>query len=147
MNILDEINQAGLSLTLEGNLIKVSNPDCLTDDLRNLIRNNKPEIVSQLSKSKSAQSNELVKDIQEQIEERAAIMEYDGGLSRHDAEQAAAAAIKVYCYRVTDKPNTELTVIMPNTSLLDAHESLTLRFGDKLLSVYESTHCLGLRHA
>jgi len=82
---------------------------------------------------------ELIETIREQIEERAAIMEYDGGLSRHDAEQEATKAIRVYCYRTKEKPDSELVAIMPNTSLAEAHESLSLRYGDKLLAVYENT--------
>jgi len=77
-------------------------------------------------------------NIIEHFEERAAIMEFDGGLSRTEAEQAAAKAIRVYCYRVKDKPNTELTVLMPNTELDEAYQNLKLKYGDRLLTVYES---------
>ena len=90
---------------------------------------------------------ELIENIREQIEERAAIMEYDGGLSRHDAERAAVKAIRVFCYRVREKPDSELVAIMPNTSLAEAHESLSLRYGDKLLAVYENTPNLAGIHA
>ena len=82
---------------------------------------------------------ELTENIREQIEERAAIMEFNGGLSRTDAEQAAVNAIRVYCYRTKEKPDSELVAIMPNTSLAEAHESLSLRYGDRLLAVYENT--------
>lgn len=133
MNVLSEINQAGLQISLAGEQIKIANPKKLTDGLRSLIRNNKQEIIRQLSAAQHQQ------DIRECIEERAAIMEFDGGLSRKDAERAAAAAIRVYCYRVKDKPNSELVVIMPNTELDEAYASLRLRFGDRLLTVYEST--------
>ncbi|MDD5319145.1 MAG: hypothetical protein PHD43_00765 [Methylococcales bacterium] len=75
--------------------------------------------------------------IREYVEERAAIMEFDGGLSRKEAEQAAAKAIRVYCYRVKDKPISELTVIMPNTELDEAYQKLKLKYGDRLLTVYE----------
>ena len=68
-------------------------------------------------------------NIQEQIEERVAIMEYDGGLSRKDVEREAAAAIRVYCYRVKEKPGSELVAIMPNTKLDEAYECLRLKFG------------------
>ena len=142
MDILSEIIQAGLSITLVGEQIKVSNPSCLTDELRNLIRSNKQAIVAQLSRTKTAQFNELLQDIRGQIEERAAIMEFDGGLSRHDAEQAATSAIRVYCYRVSDKPDRELTVIMPNTELDEAVEKLKVKYGDRLLDVYTSPYCM-----
>ncbi|MGZ8955598.1 MAG: hypothetical protein ACXW0Q_13065 [Methylovulum sp.] len=76
-------------------------------------------------------------NIREYLEERAAIMEYDGGLSRKDAEQAAATAIRIYCYRVKDKPGAELAVLMPNTELDQAYQNLKLKYGGRLLTVYE----------
>ena len=69
-------------------------------------------------------------------------MEYDDGLSRHDAELAATKAIRVYCYRMTDKPKTELTVIMPNTELDEAIEKMKYKFGGSLLLVYPSPYCM-----
>ena len=62
-------------------------------------------------------------------------MEFDGGLQRADADVAAAKSMRVYCYRVTDKPNSELTVIMPNTELIEAEVKLREKYGDRLLSV------------
>lgn len=79
-------------------------------------------------------------NIREYLAERAAIMEFDGGLSRKNAEQAAATAIRVYCYRVKDKPGAELTVLMSNTELDEAYQNLKLKYGDRLLTVYESQH-------
>ncbi len=137
MDALKEIKQAGLIISLAGDQLKVDNAERLTDRLRSLIRTNKPALVSQLSKTNAAKANELQNDIREQIEERAAIMEFDGGLSRKEAEQAATAAIRVYCFRVKEKPNSELVVIMPNTELDEARKSLMLRYGERLLAVYE----------
>jgi len=137
MDALKEIKQAGLIISLAGDQLKVDNAERLTDRLRSLIRTNKPALVSQLSRTNAAKANELQNDIREQIEERAAIMEFDGGLSRKEAEQAATAAIRVYCFRVKEKPNSELVVIMPNTELDEARKSLMLRYGERLLAVYE----------
>lgn len=137
MDALKEIKQAGLIISLAGDQLKVDNAERLTDRLRSLIRTNKPALVKQLSKTNAAKANELQNDIREQIEERAAIMEFDGGLSRKEAEQAATAAIRVYCFRVKEKPNSELVVIMPNTELDEARKSLMLRYGERLLAVYE----------
>ncbi len=94
--------------------------------------------------SENTAHREFIENIREHIEERAAIMEYDGGLSRHDADQEGTRAIRVYRYRVTDNPKSELTAIMPNTSLSEAQESLKLKFGSRLLAVYESTPNLGV---
>lgn len=137
MDALKEIKQAGLIISLAGDQLKVDNAERLTDRLRSSIRTNKPALVSQLSKTNAAKANELQNDIREQIEERAAIMEFDGGLSRKEAEQAATASIRVYCFRVKEKPNSELVVIMPNAELDEARKSLMLRYGERLLAVYE----------
>ncbi len=92
--------------------------------------------------SKNTTHRELIENIREQIEERAAIMEYDGGLTRNDAEQAATKAIRVYCYRVTDKPKSELVAIMPNTELEEATENLKNKYGERLIDVYPSPYCM-----
>ncbi|GEM_PF-4388521 len=54
MSILNELRKAGLQLSLEGEQIKIENAEHLTDQLRNLIRNHKCEIVSELSKPSNA---------------------------------------------------------------------------------------------
>lgn len=137
MDALSKIQAAGFVVALVGDRLDVTpTRTALTESQRDYIKEHRADIVSQLSKTKTAQSNELLQDIREQIEERAAIMEYDGGLPRHDAEQAATRAIRVYCYRTTEKPEAELTVIMPNTELDEATANLKNRLGDKLLSVY-----------
>ena len=41
-------------------------------------------------------------------------------------------------YRVKEKPDSELVAIMPGASLAEAHESLSLRYGDKLIAVYQA---------
>ncbi|MDO9048990.1 MAG: hypothetical protein Q7U66_14820 [Methylobacter sp.] len=136
MNILSEIEAAGLVVSLAGDRLEISNPSRLTAELKNLMIANKQEIIKQLS------GTQLQQDIREQIEERAAIMEYDGGLTRRDAEAAATAAIRVYCYRMKDKPTTELTVIMPGTELTEALEKMRNKYGDRLLDVYPSPYCI-----
>jgi len=73
--------------------------------------------------------------IQEHLEERAAIMEYDGGLTRKQAETEARRNMRVYQYRLTDSPESRLTMIAPGCDLGEARESLHKRFGDRLLDV------------
>jgi hypothetical protein len=136
MNVFNEIEAAGLIVSLAGEQLKIANPKNLTNGLRNLIRTNKQEIIKQLL------GVQLKQDIRERIEERAAIMEYDGGLSRKEAELAAIAAIRVYCYKTTEKPTIELSVIMPNTELNEAIEKLKNKYGEKLLDVYPSPYCI-----
>lgn len=129
MNILNDITNAGLNISLVGDQLRIANPERLNDSLRDLIRANKSEIIKYFS------NTQLLQDIRERTEERSAIMEFDGGLSRQDADAAAAKSMRVYCYRVKSKPNSELTVIMPNTELPEAIEKLKEKYGDRLLSV------------
>ena len=129
MNILNDINNAGLNISLVGDQLRIANPEKLNDSLRDLIRANKSEIIKYFS------NTQLLQDIRERTEERSAIMEFDGGLSRQDADAAAVKSMRVYCYRVKSKPNSELTVIMPNTELPEAIEKLKEKYGDRLLSV------------
>lgn len=136
MNRLLKIKEAGFDISLVDGFIEISPADALTDTQRDYIKTHKQALIRQLSCA------QLQQDIREQIEERAAIMEYDGGLTRRDAEQAAAAAIRVYCYRIRDKPTTELTVIMPGTELTEALEKMRNKYGDRLLDVYPSPYCI-----
>lgn len=73
----------------------------------------------------------------ELIEERAAIQEHDGGCLRSCAESEARAAMRVYRYRVTDQPQTWLTMLAPGHDLEQARHVLTLKFGQRLLEVRE----------
>jgi hypothetical protein len=144
MTALSKLEAAGFIVALVDDRLNVTpTRSPLNDTQREYIRQHKTEIITQLSKTKASHSNELLQDIREQIEERAAIMEYDGGLSRHDAELAATKAIRVYCYRVTDKPDRELTVIMPNTELDEAKEKLKYKYGARLIDVYPSPYNMG----
>jgi hypothetical protein len=142
MNALARMIKAGFDINLVDGFIEIHPASSLNMQQREFVKLHKAEIMAQLSIIKAAKTNELLQDIQEQIEERAAIMEFDGGLSRHDAVQAAIRAIRVYCYRVTDKPDRELTVIMPNTELDEAVEKLKVKYGDRLLDVYTSPYCM-----
>ena len=81
--------------------------------------------------------SELHHNVRESLEERAAIMEYDGGLPRATAEHEARQSMHVYVYRHASKPDIDLFAIMPNCNLEEARESLALRFGSSFLSVKE----------
>ena len=130
MNILNDITNAGLNISLAGDQLRIANPEKLNDSLRDLIRANKSEIIKYFS------NTQLLQDIRERNEERSAIMEFDGGLSRQDADVAAAKSMRVYCYRVTDKPDSELVTLKPNVELAEATQELKERYGDRLLDVY-----------
>lgn len=74
--------------------------------------------------------------IHEAIAERAAIQEHDGGFSRAEAEFQARRAMRVYRYRLTDRPADWLVMIAPGCDLEEARHSLIARFGvERLLEV------------
>ncbi len=131
MSALLKIQSAGFDVALiNGNLNVTPTKKPLTDIQRIFIKKHKTEIVKEFS------ATQLQQDIRERTEERAAIMEFDGGLSRQDADVAAAKSMRVYCYRVTDKPDSELVTLKPNVELTEATQELKERYGDRLLEVY-----------
>lgn len=71
--------------------------------------------------------------IEEAIQERAAILEYDGGEKREESEHQARSAMRVYFYRLTDNPRLRYVMIAPGCTLADARKSLAGRFGPKRL--------------
>lgn len=75
-------------------------------------------------------------DIREVIDERAAILEYEAGTPRPEAEARAASAMRVYRYRLTDRPADWLVMIAPGCDLDAALRTLIARFGsERLLEV------------
>ena len=74
--------------------------------------------------------------IREAIAERAAIQEHDAGFSRSEAEALARSAMRVFRYRLTDRPADWLVMISPGYELEEARRRLIDRFGrERLLDV------------
>jgi hypothetical protein len=125
----------GFTLGTEGDKLTVRPVSRLTDELRQAIRAHKPELLALLSGAEppplSPSDHEAIR---EAIEERAAIREIDGGEDRATAEREAAAGMRVYQYRLTDKPDAWLTMLAPGCDLDDARHSLVLRFGPERLT-------------
>jgi len=80
--------------------------------------------------------------IHEHLEERAAIQEYDGGLTRKQAETEALRTLRVFQYRLTDTPDSWLVLIAPGCDLDEARESLRARFGTRLLDTRKHSHAI-----
>lgn len=89
MMTTENLRQKGLTLSLESGRLAVSPKAKLTDDLRNFIRLHKEEIVSELRACKLESLFSANPDLREQFEfevnERAAIMIFDGGLPEAEA--------------------------------------------------------------
>lgn len=80
--LLDHLRTLGFTIEPDGDTLIVSPASRLTDALREAIRQAKPDVLALL----------WADSLREHFEERAAILECDGGLSRHEAEANARAS-------------------------------------------------------
>ena len=141
--LLQSLSDAGVQLTIgDTGKLKVSGDQSAVDRWLPDIRTHKPELIALLQGT--CQGNQQPPpltpdqqaDIQEAIDERAAILEFEAGLPRPEAETQATSAMRVYRYRVTDKPNDWLVMIAPGCDLEEARRTLIARFGsERLLEV------------
>ena len=83
VEVLQALCRAGLVLEVSGSALLVRPADKVTDELRSLIRAFKEELVPLV----------LHEGDVEIFEERAAILEFDGGMTRLEAEAAARIVI------------------------------------------------------
>jgi hypothetical protein len=81
--------------------------------------------------------------IQERIEERAAILEFDAGESRENADRIARATVRVYRVHVAmgeGLPPRWATFIAPGCDLEEATEEVRGRFGaDRVIKIIEQS--------
>lgn len=111
MTILSEVKKSGLLLSMVGDQLQVSNPSKLTIALRALITGNKSEIIKQLTAA------QIQHDIRDRLEDKPSIS-------------------TCYCFRVTDKPDSILTVNSQHPTLAAAKQSLVQKYGTKLIDCY-----------
>ncbi len=139
-DILLAISAAGVELAIgESGNLKVTGDRIEIDRWLPEIRAHKPELLELLSGTEppplSADDNETIR---EAIEERAAIREFDAGESREVAEREARAAMRVFRFRLTDRPDTWMTMLAPGCALDQARHDLVLRFGaERVIEVRE----------
>lgn len=87
-NIVETLYSKGFPLWVTAGNIHVRPKS--DDATRELLRQHKAEIISFLSGEKSPEPLRPPQELQEELfEERAAIMEFDGGLPREEAERRA----------------------------------------------------------
>lgn len=91
--MIEVLTEKGLKVSLENDLLAVSPKVLITSDLRDFIRRNKPELISELKRQKLETLFETNAEMKEQFEfevsERIAIMQYDGKLSEDEAQKLA----------------------------------------------------------
>ncbi len=80
--LLAYLRVSGFTIQPDGDALIVSPASRLTDALREAIRQTKPDLMALL----------WAENLREHFEERAAILECDGGLSRNEAEANARAS-------------------------------------------------------
>jgi hypothetical protein len=127
---------AGLVLRAEGERLHYRSPVPLTAAQLDFLRAHKAELLRLLS-TPPAITHEDRQAVEEAIAERAAIREFDGGEPRAVAEREARSAMRVYQYRITDKPTSWLTLIAPGCRLDEARRLLARRFDSRLIEVIE----------
>jgi len=131
--ILAEISANDCRACIEGENILLSGPRLLPRAIVNQIREHKAELLKMLASSDAGTIPPLTPgeraDIDEAIDERAAIQEYDGGLPRPEAERQARAAMRVYRYRLDYNPGQWLIIIAPGCDLNEATRCCRNRFG------------------
>ena len=88
--LLCRLRGIGLSISVDGGNLAVQPKALITDEIRVLIREHKTELLTVLSTPATTEA--INADAIEFFEERAAIAEFDGGLSREEAEKEAREA-------------------------------------------------------
>jgi hypothetical protein len=132
----------GILMRARGDRLSVASRAPLTDQQRAWIRAHKVELLRLLGGAVSASPKPTSED-QEANAGRATGCGPDGGESREAAALRARHAMRVYRYRLIDKPDTWLTMIAPDCDLEEARRSLRLRFGERLTAVVEHPHRRG----
>ena len=131
--ILDRLTSLGLSLSADGEKLVVKPKSALTDDIRALIREHKPELMAALSAPITAK--EIEQSVSEFFEERAGIAEFDGGLSREEAEAQAKVETERHrreCWERHQR-NAERILSLPTW---EAREQAIERYGREAVAQY-----------
>lgn len=127
-DILAHAEQHDIHLRADGDQLLLDAPkDALTQDLRETLKQHKPALLDLLRNRGLTEDQRA--DIQEHLEERSAIMECDGGLSRREAEHQAKRNLRVYRYRLADNPDSWLIFLSPGSDLDEATRLLERQFG------------------
>jgi hypothetical protein len=87
--MIEVLTENGLKISLENGLLAVSPKDLITKDLRDFIRRNKLELVSELKwqnlETLLSTDAEMKEQFEFEVSERIAIMQFDGELSEDEA--------------------------------------------------------------
>ena len=129
----------GILMRARGDRLSVASRAPLTDQQRAWIRAHKVELLRLLAGAVSAHLD-LTGEDREAAEERPTVRAPGGGESRERTAGDERFAMRVYPYRLIDKPDSWLTMIAPDCDLEEARRSLRLRFGERLTAFVEHRH-------
>ena len=134
--LLAHAARQGVTVEVCDGSLKLAGPSQSVETLLPAIREAKDELLAHLNPPPLSPADHDA--IREAIEERVAIREFDAGEARQVAERAARSAMRVYQYRLTDRPDTWLTMLAPGCDLDEARRTLALRFGaERVIEVRE----------
>ena len=87
--VLAALRGRGVTLSMNGDRLCYRGPRGVIDDdgLVEILRRHKPQLMAEL------QQEQFWEEFWEYVDERAAIMEFDGGLPRHKAEAKARSLV------------------------------------------------------
>ena len=127
---------AGILMRARGDRLSVASRAPLTDQQRAWIRAHKVELLRLLTEAVPCPA-ELKGEDREAVKKRPTFRTLNGGASRKETAERPASLMRVYRYRLLDKPDSWLTMISPDCDLDEARRSLALRFGERLTAVVE----------
>lgn len=145
---ISRMHAAGVTLRVHGDRLTVKSEAPLTDAQRAWIRANKTALLQMAADIPTAPPPaELTEGervaVQEAIEERAAIREFEAGESRAEAERAARRDMRVYRVRVVMPEGGErwATLLAPGCGPQEAVEAAVRTFGrDRVIEVISQDH-------
>ena len=108
---LRRMERAGFEIRVKGERLQVAPAENLTDADRTFLRAHKPALVALLEDPPASPAPVID---WEAFEERAAIMEYDGGLTREEAERKALAALGLTASPASPTPDASANLHRPS---------------------------------
>ena len=128
-NLLDQLKNQGLTFTLDQGRLLVTPRSAITPAMAELIREHKPALVAALQ-ARQAEPGADLDDMREFYEKRAAIIEYDGGLPKPEAE---AHALHLACVRFNlYQGEGGGYVVAPGKTIAEVINNLKVRYGNCL---------------
>lgn len=126
---LDRMSAAGVTVEIDGENLLLEGD--LSDEQIQWARDHKTDLLAALRAREPLLTSEDRADIEEAIEERAAIQEFDGGLPRAEAERQARARMRVYQVRVAQRTGDPIWIVQiaPGCDLPEARAPAERQFG------------------